>query len=245
MADYGPLLWIPIALWVFCVGVDQRAWGALQIHQPIVAGTVTGILAGIPWVGVLFGAALQALWIRPLPVGGNIPPAAGLAACTGVLWIHIASAWVVEPGGGELSTAWFLLAALALASAWMGIQMELWIRKLNAKLESSGMKRVESWKVPMAWRTTVGVALAGVSAWVIVGASLLLGLGLWRVILGSPSQLVGYEVPPVRKVFAFAWILLGIGLGGEMARLGRERWKGLLWVALGVAVGAMLGRMSP
>jgi mannose/fructose/N-acetylgalactosamine-specific phosphotransferase system component IIC len=245
MADYGPLFWIPIALWVFCVGVDQRSWGALQIHQPIVSGTVTGILAGIPWVGVLVGSALQALWIRPLPVGGNIPPASGLAACTGVLWIYIVSPWVVEPNGGELPTAWFLLAALALASAWIGVRMEVWIRRLNAMLESRGMKRIESWNVPMAWRTTAGIALAGLSAWVTVGVCLLLGLGLWRIILGSHPELVGYEVPPVRKVFAFAWILLGIGLGGESARLGRERWQGLLWVALGVVVGTLLGRMSP
>lgn len=244
MSDFGSLHWIAAALWIFWVGVDQRAWGGLQIHQPAVAGAITGVLAGIPWIGVLFGAALQCLWIRPLPVGGNIPPASGLAACTGVLWLRMTLARVGEPNSGEGLTAWLLLAALSLATAWGGIQAETWVRKWNARLEDSGMKRLDSWKAPMAARTMAGIALAGIAACATVGAALLLGFLLWTILLGSPDRSL-FTISPVRKIFALVWVLLGFGLGGEIARLGRESWKDLGWVGLGVLVGAILGRLSP
>lgn len=127
----GPVGWALLLLWSGLCSADQRAAGARQIHQPIVAASIAGLLAGDPGRAFLVGLWLQLVWAAPMPVGGAMLPDSGAAAVAGAI------AAVLLPGSGGLFIA--ILAALAWAS--LSIPWERRLRAGNESREETDLKR--------------------------------------------------------------------------------------------------------
>jgi hypothetical protein len=68
-----------LLIWAAVVSLDERAYGSLMLHQPLVSGSVAGALMGNLQGGMTAGLVFQCFWPALLPVGGAALPAAGLA----------------------------------------------------------------------------------------------------------------------------------------------------------------------
>lgn len=114
-----------LAVWGGLCSADQRALGARQIHQPIVAGVVAGWILGDVDRGLLVGLWLQLVWAVPLPFGGRLLPDSGSAAVAAVIMASL----VAGPAG--------LLAALlfGLLVARLSIPWERALREANERRE--------------------------------------------------------------------------------------------------------------
>ncbi len=128
----GPGGWLLLLFWSGLCSADQRALGGRQLHQPIVAATVAGLILGDPARGFLVGLWLQLVWATPMPVGGVILPDTGAAACAGAITA------VFLPGGVGL------LAAIAVALVWAAasVPWERSLRERNAAREEADLARI-------------------------------------------------------------------------------------------------------
>jgi len=222
-----PIAWVLIAAWVFWVGVDQRAWGGFLIHQPLVAGTVAGVLCGMPKAGFLVGAGLQALWPGPLPMGGALQPAGGLAACATIVWTRLCLTGGASRGGwgaGEMAAAG-AAALLMLSSAGLGTRLEQGLRRWNRRLARRGGGRGAA---------LAAIALAGLAGVAAVAALVAVFAGAWRLAAFDDG-------PSADAAVVLAWALLGIGLGGEILRSSRRAPVHPAWLFAGALVGGLVG----
>src|SRR5690606_8090213 len=71
---------LPVALWGGMVGLDAASFPQVMISRPLVAATVTGLLAGRPADGLLLGVILEAFALLILPVGAARYPESGTGA---------------------------------------------------------------------------------------------------------------------------------------------------------------------
>lgn len=55
-------------------GLDRVALVQIMISRPLVAGPLTGLVLGMPLLGLEVGMLLELLWLGRLPVGAAIPP---------------------------------------------------------------------------------------------------------------------------------------------------------------------------
>lgn len=158
---------VPVALWGGMVGLDAASFPQVMISRPLVAATVTGLVAGRPADGLLLGLILEVFALLVLPVGAARYPEAGTAAvaATGA---YLAAA----PPGPD---AVLLLAATAFGLAWErvgGLSVHVQ-RRLNERLvigwiESRHRPDLEIERrhlSAMAIDYLRGAIIAGVGAW--------------------------------------------------------------------------------
>lgn len=242
------LRWILLILWIFWVGVDRRAFGNFQLHQPLIASTVSGLIVGLPEMGCLMGVALQAVWLQPLTLGGVIPLATGPAACAGILWLRTilpaGSGWL---GDGSPLDLLKVVAPLPLIILWvavLGVFLEGKIRKINWRLENEEGDRSGTRGHPGFRITAIGLALPGLAAILAVIGSVGPIL-LIRLLIGGkePAVSVISDLPSMEGGLLpiYLWVLLGIGLGGEVGRLIRSQPRGWGWIAAGILGGLVIG----
>ncbi|MFO7259766.1 MAG: PTS sugar transporter subunit IIC [bacterium] len=101
---------VPVALWGGVVGLDAASFPQIMVSRPLVAATVTGLLAGRPVDGFILGVILEAFALLVLPVGAARYPEAG----TGAVAATGAYLFAAPP---EPDAA-LLLGAVAFALAW-------------------------------------------------------------------------------------------------------------------------------
>jgi mannose/fructose/N-acetylgalactosamine-specific phosphotransferase system component IIC len=218
---FGIAQGLGVLVWSGLCAADQRAVASRQIHQPLVAAVVTGLILGSPEKALPVGLWLQLVWPTPMPVGGALLPDTGSAAVVATL---IA---LSIPGGGGFAIA----LVIGLLAAWFTIPWERRLRHENGIREERalasggrGLTRAISFGVAGAFSRGVFFALMG-----IVLASL---LAKW------PGPLA-----PDRSFDLLTASLIGaagtLGLAGLLARVQRETgrtWAS--WVLAGLLIGA-------
>jgi len=108
--------------------LDKFAFGEFGISQPIMAGTILGIVFGDIPSGILVGAGLQLIFLGGLPIGRDIPPdgqAAGIIGCASFFIIR-----ATHTMGQALSLA----LILALIASIFGGALEIVARRFNENL---------------------------------------------------------------------------------------------------------------
>lgn len=211
---------IGVLLWSGLCAADQRAVASRQIHQPLVASVVTGLILGAPERALPVGLWLQLVWPMPMPVGGALLPDTGSAAVAATLVA------LSVPGGGG-----FVLALLiGLLVAWFTIPWERHLRIANGIREE---RALSAGGLGLGWAIAIGVAgpfLRGV-------AFALVGFGL--------ASLASKWIEPLPSTPAMGVLtgsLIGaagtLGLAGLLARVQRETgrtWAS--WVLAGLLIG--------
>jgi hypothetical protein len=124
-----PIAILGLLLWAGLCAADQRALGARQLHQPIVAAAGAGILLHAPERALLVGLWFQLVWVAPMPVGGVLLADAGSAAIAAT----IVAVAVTGPAG--LGAA--LLVGLIVGS--MSIPWERALRAGNGRRERDAL----------------------------------------------------------------------------------------------------------
>jgi mannose/fructose/N-acetylgalactosamine-specific phosphotransferase system component IIC len=106
------------------------AW-QMMLSQPLVCGTLAGLLVGFPEAGIFIGVVLQMLWSGSMPVGARPMPDAPVGTICGV-WL----AAVLLGGEQTVSNSFSQLAGLmaALCVALAGRWTISWERELSGKL---------------------------------------------------------------------------------------------------------------
>jgi hypothetical protein len=121
----SPVTTALVLAWSGWCAADQRVLASRQIHQPLVAAVVAGLLLGHPERGLLLGVWMQLVWAAPLPVGGALLPDTGSAAVSATIIS------VMLPG------EWGLLFGIVfgLIVAWTSIGWERRLRSQNERIE--------------------------------------------------------------------------------------------------------------
>jgi mannose/fructose/N-acetylgalactosamine-specific phosphotransferase system component IIC len=110
--------------------LDTTAAWQIMLSQPLVCGTIAGLLVGFPETGVFVGMLLQLLWSGAMPVGSRPMPDAPVGTVSGV-WLSA----VLLTGEGEISTSFSQLAGLlaAMSVALIGRWTIWWERELSSR----------------------------------------------------------------------------------------------------------------
>lgn len=227
-----------VIMWGAWVSLDERTWGSWAVHQPIVAGTITGLLLGDLRAGLAAGVVFQALWPGLLPVGGSAVPASGLAAVTAAAFCALGQ------GGQEMLRPWpghplLLPACIAgLAAAWAGEHLEGRIRVRNGRRESEA---ISAWpgrpeRLERAFR---GAVLDGAARGVVVvGAGMALAFG--SGVSGLSSRIGANPwVAAVGEILPLAVLGLCLGSVGRWFGGGR-RGRPILEISAGLLAGLLL-----
>lgn len=108
------------------LGLDVVSFPQAMISRPLVAATLGGALAGQPGRGLLVGAVLELVALETLPVGASRYPEWGSAAVVG------GTLYALHPEGA--AGALVLAVTCALATAWIGGESMILLRRLNGQL---------------------------------------------------------------------------------------------------------------
>lgn len=118
------------------LGLDTTAALQVMVSEPLVAGTLAGIVVGDPALGIVVGAALQLVWVGALPVGAAPFPDAAPATVAGVGGAFLLSRAGVLPG---VAVASAMLAALG--AGVVGQRATVWLRRRNEGLAAMAERR--------------------------------------------------------------------------------------------------------
>lgn len=108
------------------LGLDVVSFPQAMISRPLVAATLAGALAGEAGRGLLVGAVLELVALETLPVGASRYPEWGSAAVVG------GALYALHPEGA--AGALVLAVTCALATAWVGGESMILLRRLNGQL---------------------------------------------------------------------------------------------------------------
>lgn len=120
--------WLLVAVWGSVVGLDATSFPQAMVSRPLVAATLTGLLAGRPLEGLAIGAVLEAFALVVLPIGAARYPESGTAAVAGT------AAYMAATGPAPVPVAMFLTIVFALL--WervTGMSVDL-MRRINVRL---------------------------------------------------------------------------------------------------------------
>lgn len=127
-----------LALLAGAVALDTTSAFQVMISQPLVAGTLAGVVAGDPGLGLAIGAALQLVWIAVVPVGGAPFPDAAVGSVTGVGLAVLLSRHGVSEGA-----ALFCGMLLSFGAAAIGQRCVSGLRRLNETLAARALSTAE------------------------------------------------------------------------------------------------------
>ncbi|WP_066016779.1 MULTISPECIES: PTS N-acetylgalactosamine transporter subunit IIC [Endozoicomonas] len=77
---------ILVALWAALCGIDKYDV-ALNIHRPLITGTVVGLIMGDLQTGLMAGAAMELAWLGLVPNAGAQPPDVTIGAIIGTAFV--------------------------------------------------------------------------------------------------------------------------------------------------------------
>jgi mannose/fructose/N-acetylgalactosamine-specific phosphotransferase system component IIC len=210
------------------LGLDTTAALQLMVSEPLVAGTLAGLVLGDPAFGLVIGAALQLVWCGALPVGAAPFPDSGPATVGGVGGALALVGAGVPPG---IAVAAGLVVALVAGLA--GQRLTTWLRKRNDGLAGLAEERAASGD-DGGVKTAVVLGLA---------ARFATAGGLALVTMVALVALSGLLVSvPVRGTFSpFFWVApLAACVAVAAARCRLERWLLGAGLAAGFVIGALV-----
>jgi mannose/fructose/N-acetylgalactosamine-specific phosphotransferase system component IIC len=127
-----------LALTAGALALDTTAAFQIMLSQPLMAGSIAGVIVGDPALGAAVGATLQLIWVGVLPVGAAPFPDAAPATIVGVGLAHLLSRAEVGPG-------WSLAAGILVAfgAAVAGRLLVRGVRRLNIRLSELAESRAD------------------------------------------------------------------------------------------------------
>ena len=172
--------WAAIGLWGGVVGLDATSFAQTMISRPLIAATITGVIAGRPVDGLLLGVILELFALVILPVGAARYPESGTAA--------VAATAAYLTATPLLSPAVLLLAVLfALLWEHVGGASVILVRRFNegfvflntdAKSPDRALERRHTIAVLVDFLRATAVTVAGAA----IGSLALRGLAqLWSL----------------------------------------------------------------
>ena len=205
-----------------------------QWQHPLQVGALAGLLAGLALPPQGWSPLL---WLALVPLWGLGPQAAGAGACVAVLvshrwllWLHPLD-WVGVPGPLSLPLCLALWGACGLLAGLLVASWRALIGRLGPERPATALVGAALWGLvevalargPLFWlglgsaalpgdRALAGLAVA-IGAGGLAAVQLLLGWGLWRVLVAA-----GSGRGPWRRL-ALLWcaaVLLGHGLGWSL-----------------------------
>lgn len=194
-----------IALLGALLGLDVVSFPQAMISRPIVAATLAGALVGDAAAGLLVGAALELFALETLPVGASRYPEWGSAS------VVAGALFAQQPNG----TAGALCASVlaGLATAWVGGESMVVLRRLNGQLARANLERLAAGSA----RAVVGLQLAG------LGGDFARGFLITVVALGVSQPMVRLALASwgtgQRWSQAFVVTLAAIVAGGAVWKL--------------------------
>jgi mannose/fructose/N-acetylgalactosamine-specific phosphotransferase system component IIC len=218
----GAIAVAAVAAWGGVCAADQRALGARQFHQPIVAATAAGWILGAADRGLLVGLWLQLVWPVLLPLGGRILPDTGSAAVAAVL----VATQIPGPTG--------LLAALLLGLlvARLTVPWEHALRDANERREQRALAQGGAGLGRAVALGVAGPFLRGALLAVLAFATARLAAPL----LTSPDLAVLARPEAMQR-----GLIGGAACVGIVALLGHFRSEagrtGVVWIACGALLG--------
>ena len=167
-----------LALVAGALALDTTAAFQLMVSQPLVAGSIAGLVVGDPALGVAVGATLQLVWLGSLPVGAAPFPDVAPATVVGVGLAYLL-------GRGGVAPAWSLAAGVivGLAAGATGRAAVSRLRRLNVRFAELAAERAErgdargvSWAVALGLVTRFGTGFAVAAIFLGVAGAVLEGL---------------------------------------------------------------------
>jgi mannose/fructose/N-acetylgalactosamine-specific phosphotransferase system component IIC len=222
----APLALALTVLWGGVVAVDTAAFLQVLVSQPLVAGSVVGLVWGRVDVGLEMGALLQLFALNVLPVGGRTPEDFAVGTVVGTATAAVLSQTdpVAAAQGGPL--VYGLL--IAFATALGGKAVITWVRHRNEGLARWVEERLGAGELAAlgrAQRAGIGLAFAVGVAW--TAAALAIATLLGRVAFAHDSIAFGSAY---RDASPLLW---GFGAGSVARGLSRGRKPAaVFWLAL-------------
>lgn len=210
------------------LGLDTTAALQLMVSEPLVAGTLAGLVLGDPALGLALGAALQLVWCGALPVGAAPFPDSAPAAVGAV-----GGAFVLVRAGVPAATAMAAGLVVALCAGMAGQSLTTWLRKRSDGLAALAEARAATGDAGGV-RTAVILGLA--ARFATAGG---LALATMVVLIALSGLLVAV---PVRGTFSpFFWVApLAACVAVVAARCRLERWLLGAGLAAGLVIGVLV-----
>jgi len=120
------------------LSLDSTAALQVMLSQPLVAGSVAGLLAGDVATGLVVGATLQLVWIGVLPVGAAPFPDGAVAGVAGV-----GAAAMLSRSGVPMSLAIACGTGLGLCAGAAGQKVTSRVRRTNVRYSDLAQSRAE------------------------------------------------------------------------------------------------------
>lgn len=205
------------------LGLDGTSAGQVMVSRPLVAGTITGLVAGDPLLGMAVGAVLELYLLVSFPTGGSRFPEG-------------ATATVVAVGAGAgVGGAGTLALAVAVGLVWghAGGWSITWLRRVNGRIVPT-----DDAAVPAPGRLTAlhfaAVGLDFVRGALVTGLGLLVGGAVVRSL--APAWPLG-PLASVGLVLVGAAVSVGILLR-DFGGFREHRVR----LAIGIALGLLGAR---
>lgn len=218
--------WLLLVALGAVVALDATSFGQLMLSRPLVAGTLAGAIAGLPFEGALVGATLEAISLGIMPVGAAKYPETGTAAVLAAGTLGLSA---VSP------TPTAILLILAYGVLWQHLSGVTVVagRHLNERLVQAGrVETAERLDRMIEHRHVASMALDLVRGALVTVAGIGIGVPLLRY--GLPH----WGLPPVAAAAAVA--LLAAAVLAGTARIFAVRGRGALLLVGGLLAGSAL-----
>ena len=215
---------VVLALVAGALALDTTAAFQVMVSQPLVAGSVAGLVVGDPALGAAVGATLQLVWIGVLPVGAAPFPDVAPASVVGVGLAYLL-------GRSGVAPAWSLAAGVivGLVVGAVGRVAVRGVRTLNVRFAELADRRAVQGD-PSGVRAAVGLGLA-----TRFGA----GFAVAAVFLGAASAVLGGILPGAAPA-PFPTLLWAAPVGAAaVASVSKSRLERIFLVG-GVGVGLLI-----
>ena len=184
--------------------LDATAAWQIMLSQPLVSGTIAGLLLGAPQAGVVIGLVLQLLWSGAIPVGARPLPDAPVGSVSGV-WFTVT---LLRTSGSASPSLCYLLGVIAaLCVALLGRRTIMLEREISGWLFRRLVHRVSSGQVGCPERT---VPLAVIFAFARGFLLCLLAIGVLAL---AVSSLTDDSTLSIRDYSLTLLILEAVGAG--------------------------------
>ena len=226
MIDFSPHVVLPLLLWGTLVGLDLVSVPQAMISRPLVAGVVSGMLAGDLEAGVRIGVLFELFALDVLPAGAVRYPDYG-PATVGAVALGVGTPWALGLG---------ISAALGLVLAVLGGWSLQLVRRSNARAIQRRAAALAAGESSAIRRLQYGGILRDTARGFVLT---LAGLVLASTIADSVR---------LDRQTAVAFTLVAIGSALAAAASGAFRTSGrgsrLKWLVAGVATGVLLAVLA-
>ncbi|MFC1629181.1 PTS sugar transporter subunit IIC [Gemmatimonadota bacterium] len=219
--------WILLAALGAVAAIDSAALFQGMLHQPLVICTILGSALGLPIEGAYFGALLQLLWLKRLPVGVSIYPDIGPVAVGSAGGALIAfESGLMDMGIAGIAVLLTTIIFVRMGGRLMVLQREAqggFIPRVEDAIKAGRPGRIRLMLLEgIAMSATRGIIMSVAAA----GFLLLLLTGLRALPLENVIQ-----------PYTLLAGVLGLGVGSVLELFDRREL--LPWVAVGVVVGVI------